>query len=182
MMIFEVAPPLGFASGLQLGQSLGKVVTYFKSTCQKSLTIQHSASSPIGHDIKVLVSDLGMELFFDPALQVLTMIKIANLTQSSFSYSGTMFCTPTNLATFHTIYSLFGPTFPGKLEGKDYSLQYRGIHFIFEIPEKFLPLKDLELPLLLPDGTSPTLKSFTLITGKDQKVEYEEAIVLVIIC
>ena len=110
------------------------------------------------------------------------MIKIVNLTQSSFSYSGTKFCTPTNLATFHTIYSLFGPTFPGKLEGKDYSLQYRGIHFNFEIPEKFLPLKDLELPLLLPDGTSPTLKSFTLITGKDQKVEYEEAIVLVIIC
>ena len=177
-MNFELQPPFGFADSIKLGQSLRQIVKYLKSTFDYSLKIQHSATAPLEIDIKVVILELGLDLLFDPNLQLLTAINVVEVMKSSFTYAGTKFCSPSNLATFHTIYSLFGPTFPGKIMNKEYHLQYRGINFVFEIPEKFLPLKDLELPLVLPDKTSPNLKSFTLVAGEDRKFNVRETIVM----
>ena len=180
-MLFEIAPPLGFANGLQLGQSLRHVVSYFKSHHDYSIKIQHCSQYPTEHEVKVVIAELGIELSFNPTLQVLNTIHVVDLNQSSYSYLGTTFCSPYSPTTFHTIYRLFGPTFPGKVENDEYHLQYRGINFIFDIPEQYLPLTDVELPLILPDGTSPNLKAFTLVPGDERKPITPETTIAIVI-
>ncbi|CAG8464098.1 19863_t:CDS:2 [Racocetra fulgida] len=55
----------------------------------------------------------------------------------------------------------FSPTYPGELDKtkNEYTLSYPGVSFVFPIPEEHISLfiSSTDLPLELPDGTSPLL-------------------------
>lgn len=82
-----------------------------------------------------------------------------------------MFSSSKITPTFISIYSLFGPTYPGSLcEDNIYCLEYPGISFEFPLPESMLPLKPDELPFLSKDKTTPTLLSISIFYGERDEI------------
>eukprot|EP00936_MAST-01D_sp_MAST-1D-sp1_P001674 g1674.t1 len=73
--------------------------------------------------------------------------------------------------TFQHIYELFGPTFAGSYDEQydAYILTYNGVSVLFPIPERYRSRYDgggTELPLELPDGTTPAASRIILFHGK----------------
>ena len=102
-------------------------------------------------------------------MQRLKSIQVYDLGILSLSYSGVTF-TGTSTPTFDRIYQLFGPTFPGSMKDIHYLLNYPGLTFTFEIPEKYRKLYEgttQEIPIELPDGSTPISNFMIIYRGKD---------------
>lgn len=67
--------------------------------------------------------------------------------------------------TFSTVYRVLGPTFPGRLDDQGiYWLTYPGLALAFPVPKAFHSqyAQSEELPLELPDGTTPVVSALRL--------------------
>lgn len=163
-MIFEVVPGIGVKDQFILGTPIVSMINFLKSKRPHlPYQLQFSQDSPLESDICINIPLIGIKLTYDAISQRLKSLDIFDLERLQLQYQGNLFrcfvltssvnATP----TFSSIYSLFGPIYPGSLDKNDYSLNYPGITFVFPIPESMLPLSPGELPFISADGISPIL-------------------------
>jgi hypothetical protein len=171
----RVSPGIGvgpFNLGLLLNEAIELLQT---GTPQKPFKIMYNEGDPLSSTITVCVPDDGLQLRFDPLTQRLVLIDFFDLTKVQLSYASprkreSVFAGPKVLATFLLVYDLFGPTYPGHydFERKAYFLEYNGLSFLFPIPDEYTSryIKGTdELPLELPDGTTPATTRLFVFSG-----------------
>lgn len=137
--------------------------------------VVYAPKHPLEKDIVLRVEDLGMQLRFEPTTQRLVMIDIFDITKLGLSYAGTHFgAHDVTRSKFLNLYKVFGPTYPGTLERNLglYFLRYVGICLMFPIPMQFQHLfhnESKDLPLELPDGSSPPVQRLMIFSGNDER-------------
>uniref|UniRef100_A0A061R1P5 Upf0183 protein n=2 Tax=Tetraselmis sp. GSL018 TaxID=582737 RepID=A0A061R1P5_9CHLO len=155
-----------------LGMPIGKAVANIQDSKTEHHIVEvkytHSAESVGCRDIVLNFPEAGMHLRFEPHSQRLRLIEVYDLSRMQVRFAQALVGGASNTATFVRIYDLFGPTFPGELDlqGARYSLHYPGLSFVFPIPRQHAPqLKEAELPLEFPDGTTPVASRIALYSG-----------------
>jgi len=125
-------------------------------------------------DIILNFPEAGMHLRFEPYSQRLRLIEIYDLSRMQVRYGQSLVGGASNTATFVRIYDLFGPTFPGELDtgSSRYTLNYPGLSFIFPLQRQHAALlKEAELPLEFPDGTTPVASRICVYSGTINKLQ-----------
>eukprot|EP01133_Synstelium_polycarpum_P007047 gene7047-8195_t len=145
------------------GKSLGDFV----------LEIIFNDADPLSIDIVLKLVDDGVLLRFAPSSQRLRVIEIFDVSKLMLSYRGSIFSSSENVASFVNIYSKFGPSYPGDFNAKKsvYHLHYPGLSFSFPISPKFNSLysEGTELPVELPDGSTPIVSKIFVYSGLQMK-------------
>mmetsp|Transcript_28431 Transcript_28431/g.45774 ORF Transcript_28431/g.45774 Transcript_28431/m.45774 type:complete len:417 (-) Transcript_28431:1884-3134(-) len=162
-----------FQLGMGVNDALVLLKKYFVPKRPK-VDVVYSSKMPLEQDIVLKVEELGLHLRFEPVSQRLRMIDVFDLTKLSISYSGSTVGSKTSpRPSFLQLYKIFGPTYPGEYdEALDmYLLRYRGICFMFSLPDdlKAVYAKTNELPLELRDGTSPLAGRMMVYNGFDER-------------
>ncbi|GBG33604.1 UPF0183 protein CG7083 [Hondaea fermentalgiana] len=135
----------------------------------------YALKQPLEKDIVLLVEDLGLQLRFEPSTQRLRMIDIFEVSRITLAYAGTIFgAQDAARSKFINLYKVFGPTYPGTLDSYNglYFLRYTGICLMFPIPVEFQHLfhsESKELPLELPNGSSPLVHRLMIFAGNDER-------------
>jgi len=159
----------------QLGMALPDAIELLKADATHFELLFNDAE-PLQSDICLKVPKDGMNLRFEPKSQRLHLIDVYDLMMCRLSYTkntvNTCFADAHLTPTFLLIYELFGPTYPGQYDKSKqaYFLKYPGLSFLFPIPEEFRDLYDgtgnnNEVPLEMPDGTTPAATRFFVYTG-----------------
>ena len=120
--------------------------------------------------------DNGFILEFEPFQQTLKKILVYKFTSIKIYYNNSLI-SRNSPPSFSQIYKLFGPTTPGRYDDKKmvYSLLYPSLIFNFAIPQQYNDLfvekysirkRDIEIPVNLPDNSSPLLDHLILFEGE----------------
>eukprot|EP00761_Pharyngomonas_kirbyi_P000534 gb/GECH01000534.1/.p1 GENE.gb/GECH01000534.1/~~gb/GECH01000534.1/.p1 ORF type:complete len:437 (+),score=111.86 gb/GECH01000534.1/:1-1311(+) len=176
MLELKVIP--GKSVGLfQIGMPLSNAITHLRRNSKeiKKVEVIYNENDPLNYGPVLTLLDSGIILRFEPHSQRLISIEVSDLRQVKLSYSGTVFTgTPSRVPTFVQVYQLFGPTYPGKFQqsSRTYHLHYSGVTFLFPIPSKYereyaASSDSDEIPMELPDGTTPVARSMRVFYGKD---------------
>lgn len=150
-----------------LGEKVMDSLTKLRASAAE-IEVRYPQEPPL--DAGIVVVDLlkGIELLFDCLSQRLVSITARNPCSAELTHKGVALSSgdTTNLPTFAKTYKLFGPTFPGQMmsERGGYVLSYPGVSFVFPIPAKYEALcrEPDQLPLELPDGTTPVASRLTV--------------------
>jgi hypothetical protein len=179
----NVVPAEG-AGPYKLGMLLNACIGVLKRA-NKKFALLYDESASLETDICLRVHDDGVNLRFEPRSQRLLLIDVYNLSKVKLSLcregANTVFADGGDvLPTFLLIYELFGPTYPGHYNSQydAYFLDYRGLCLLFPIPEEFRHLYQRDggstncanggnndVPLELPDGTTPAATRFFIYHG-----------------
>lgn len=158
-----------------LGMSISEALNIVKHNNVQINTVQiiFNDNDPLSLDIVIKLVDDGVLLRFEPKSQRLKVIEIFDVKKLSLSYRGSIFNQEDHTATFVDIYSKFGPSYPGdfNLEKSIYHLHYPGLSFSFRIPTAFKSLyqSSTELPVELPDGSTPLVEKIFVYSGLQMK-------------
>ncbi|KAI9205588.1 uncharacterized protein BJ171DRAFT_615043 [Polychytrium aggregatum] len=154
-----------FALGMPMDMLINAIRT---EPCIVKTDFKYSNTSPLGVDIVLDLVDNGICFRIDPVSQRLKCIELYEFSKLRLTYKSIDFSSNKHLATFILIYKTFGPTNPGEyLADYRYSLKYPGISFLFPIPEKYFPTKKTnDLPLSLPDGSTPIVNRIYIYQGE----------------
>lgn len=170
-----IVVPAEGAGPYKLGMLLNACVGVLKRA-NKTFALLYDELDPLLTDICLRVHDDGVNLRFEPRSQRLLLIDVYDLSKMQLSLCkggvNTVFADGGDvLPTFLLIYELFGPTYPGHYNRQydAYFLDYRGLCLLFPIPEEFRHLYqkdgDNDVPLELPDGTTPAATRFFIYHG-----------------
>ena len=128
---FRLSPSASFgpfALGDSLNQCIHLLRTRFRS--HKTQILSHP-TRPYEAPILLKIIPWSVTLFFSSGSQRLVKIEIQNPSALSLSFSNsTSVFGPNNVPTLLKLYTLLGPTYPGKREGDQYTLQYPGLWFV----------------------------------------------------
>ncbi|KAG9299643.1 hypothetical protein G9A89_020814 [Geosiphon pyriformis] len=155
----------------RLGTSIWDVINFLReqSRLMPSVDFKYSDESPLSTDLFLSLPTNGLHLRFDAASQRLKCIEIFDFSKLRLAYQDSEVSSNKVVPTFLLIYKIFGPTYPGEFDrGKEeYTLNYPGVSFVFPIPEEHISLftTSSDLPLELPDGTSPLLSHLYIFHG-----------------
>lgn len=125
----------------------------------------------IQEEIQIYIPQWGMRCRFLPRSQSLYLIDILDIQSCPYSLNGVTIFQSNYKTTFKNLQKVLGPSFPGnslyricnlctgKFIDEFYLLQFDGVGLLFSIPTEFQSLYSdgSNLPLELPDGTSPIL-------------------------
>lgn len=145
---------------------------------QPEFDVVYSAESPLDTQVILRCKELGLQLRFEPRSQRLVCVEASNLSELPLSYQKSLFSgsavAEDYVSSFIKVYRLFGPTYPGKYdpEVEHYVIKYQGLCIMFRIPQQFAETYEIndELPIELPDGSSPTLARLFVYSGFDLNV------------
>ncbi|KAF7110132.1 hypothetical protein CFC21_110285 [Triticum aestivum] len=139
--------------------------------------VKYFDEEPLKLDFVISFPDHGFHLRFDPWSQRLRLIEIFDVKRLQLRYATSLIGGPSTLATFVSVYALFGPTFPGIYDKERgmYTLFYPGLSFAFPIPSQYTNFFNngevADLPLEFPDGTTPvTCRVSIYDSSTDSKV------------
>ncbi|WOL13142.1 UPF0183 protein [Canna indica] len=175
----DLRPGLGmgpFTLGMPLHEAFAQVE--HQPNIYDVVHVKYLDEEPLKLDIVISFPDHGFHLRFDPWSQRLRLIEVYDIKRLQMRYATSLIGGPSTLATFVAVYTLFGPTFPGTYD-KDrgtYILFYPGLSFAFPIPSQYTYCYQntevsAELPLELPDGTTPvTCRVCIYDSSSDSKV------------
>lgn len=164
-----------------LGTPIRAVINHVKGM-HTQMNISYCDAEQTRSDTCLSLPEYGLHLRFDAASQRLRVIDLFDvakpdeLSLAPLAGGGDgerrVFASATGVQpTFQHIYELFGPTFAGRYDERygAYILTYNGVSILFPIPERFRSRYDgsgTELPLELPDGTTPAASRIMLFHGK----------------
>ena len=179
MKDFEVKP--GVALGpFKLGSFVNDVLRQMQDAFlpeRPEIDVLYSSEQPLGTQVILRSKELGLQLRFEPTSQRLVCIEVSNLNKMPLSYQNCVFSGASEdsyVESFIKVYGLFGPTYPGKYdpEFEHYVIKYQGLCIMFHIPEEFSEMYEIndELPIELPNGTSPSLSRLFVYSGFDVNV------------
>ncbi|CAG8441338.1 1435_t:CDS:2 [Diversispora eburnea] len=157
----------------RLGTSIWDVINFLRKQSRviPSVDLKYTDESPVTTDLFLSLSVNGMHLRFDGPTQRLKMIEVYDFSKLRLTYQDSEVSSSKVAPTFLSIYKIFGPTYPGELDSStnEYTLNYPGVSFVFPIPEKHVSLyiSSSDLPLELPDGTSPILSRLYTFHGSN---------------
>eukprot|EP01029_Cantina_marsupialis_P017900 TRINITY_DN4042_c0_g1_i2.p1 TRINITY_DN4042_c0_g1~~TRINITY_DN4042_c0_g1_i2.p1 ORF type:complete len:394 (-),score=55.08 TRINITY_DN4042_c0_g1_i2:33-1214(-) len=171
---FDVAPShsIGpFVIGMKIHDALSRLQSMMPEIEAKLI---YSTGCPLAVDTTIDLDQIGIKLYFCPITQRLRVIDAYDMAKVALAYEGSSFSGDIVTSTFLLVYELFGPTFPGTWdpESKQYFLHYRGISFCFSIPERYRELyvgPHEDIPLQLPDGSTPRTQRVLIYGGTDLK-------------
>ncbi|CAG8491376.1 5506_t:CDS:10 [Ambispora leptoticha] len=162
----------------RLGTSIWDVINFLReqSRFMPSVDFKYSDVSPLSTDLYLSLPSNGMHLRFDAQTQRLKSIEVYDFSKLRLVYRNNVrnnevkcVCSDKVVPNFLLIYEIFGPTYPGEFDPdkKEYTLNYPGVSFVFPIPEEHLSLikSSEDLPVELPDGTSPLLSHLYIYQG-----------------
>ncbi|EFA80378.1 UPF0183 family protein [Heterostelium album PN500] len=161
-----------FILGMTISEALNVIKPGNVAVINK-VDIIFNDADPLSIDIVLKLVDDGVLLRFAPSSQRLRVIEIFDVSRLALSYRGSIFSSSDNIASFVNIYSKFGPSYPGDFNAKKsvYHLHYPGLSFSFPIPPKFNTLysEGTELPVELPDGSTPLVSKIFIYSGLQMK-------------
>ncbi|GAM19269.1 hypothetical protein SAMD00019534_024440 [Acytostelium subglobosum LB1] len=161
-----------FVLGMTISEALN-VIKHNNVAVINKVDIIFNDSDPLSIDIVLKLVDDGVLLRFAPSSQRLRVIEIFDVSKLALSYRGSIFSNSESIASFVNIYSKFGPSYPGDFNAKKnvYHLHYPGLSFSFPIPPKFNSLysEGTELPVELPDGSTPVVSKVFVYSGLQMK-------------
>lgn len=138
-------PGKGIGNTLRLGKSLYTTIKALDKFGYK-MKIIYSGKDYLNTPVMILLPEIGVRLVFSSLKLVL--IEILDLQKLKLSYNNKVLNplvhdeNNNELLTLKTVYNkIFGPTYPGTLQGEDYILSYNGISFKFHINLKVLVTK-----------------------------------------
>ncbi|CAG8517869.1 12557_t:CDS:10 [Ambispora gerdemannii] len=175
----------------RLGTSIWDVINSLRdqSRSMPSVDFKYSEESPLSIDLFISLPGNGMHLRFDAPTQRLKSIEVYDFSKVRLAYQDSEVSSSKVVPNCLLIYEIFGPTYPGEFdpEKKEYTLNYpiaefqkyslqqnfqhlfgsKGVSFVFPIPEEYLSIikTSADLPLELPDGTSPLLSHLYIYHG-----------------
>ncbi|KYQ92158.1 UPF0183 family protein [Tieghemostelium lacteum] len=158
-----------------LGMSISDALNIIKqnNVLIDSAQIIFNDNDPLSIDIVIRLVNDGIILLFEPKSQRLRVIEIFDIKKLTLSYRGVVFSKEMQVATFVDIYNKFGPSYPGDFNDSKsiYHLHYPGLSFSFKIPKEFNSLyqESTELPVELPDGTTPMVEKIFIYSGQQMK-------------
>ncbi|RIB26842.1 hypothetical protein C2G38_2162196 [Gigaspora rosea] len=147
----------------RLGTSVWDIINFLREQSRviPSVDLKYTDESPILTDLFLSLPANGINMRFDGPTQRLKSIEVNDFSKLRLTYQDSEVSSSKAAPTFLSIYKIFGPTYPGELDKKknEYTLNYPGVSFVFPIPEEHISLfvSSTDLPLELPDGTSPLL-------------------------
>lgn len=176
MRALEVLP--GVALGpFKLGAFINDVLKQMQDAFlpqRPEIDVLYSTELPLETQVILRCPKLGLQLRFEARSQRLVCIEASNMAQLPLSYQNAEFSGAAEegyLSSFIKVYRLFGPTYPGKYDPEVgfYVIKYQGLCIMFSIPEEFSEIYEIndELPIELPDGTSPSLERLFVYSGFD---------------
>eukprot|EP00897_Mesotaenium_endlicherianum_P009479 jgi/Mesen1/855/ME000112S10998 len=176
LTILDLRPGAGFGPftlGMPMCEAL--VVCEQPNSQFGTAHIKYCEEHPMGRDIVIAFPKKGFHLCFDPRSQRLRLMEVFDLTRLQLRYAASVLGGPSVAATFVRVYAALGPTFPGQFDSARniYTLLYPGLAVAFPIPAQFATscLKpQAELPLELPDGTTPVATRVRLFAGSPARV------------
>ncbi|KAL1915476.1 uncharacterized protein VTP21DRAFT_6600 [Calcarisporiella thermophila] len=144
----------------KLGMSVWDICERLKEQVRvfPNVEFKYSQDTPLSTDFILSLTQNGINLRFEPLAQRLKLIEIFDFERLKLTYQGGGdICSVRTDPTFLVVYKLFGPTYPGEFDKqtKRYILGYPGISFTFPISDPDALTSSAELPIELPDGTSP---------------------------
>ena len=138
-------PGKGIGSTIRLGKSLYTTIKALDKFGYK-MKIIYSGKDYLNTPVMILLPDIGVRLVFSSL--VLVLIEILDLQLLKLSYNNKILNpwahdeNNIDFLTLKSVYNkIFGPTYPGTLQGEDYILSYNGISFKFHINLKVLVTK-----------------------------------------
>ncbi|CAG8695122.1 8248_t:CDS:1 [Acaulospora morrowiae] len=155
----------------RLGASIWDVINFLREQSRviPSVDLKYAEESPIITDLFLSLPANGINMRFDGLIQRLKVIEVYDFSKLRLTYQDSEVSSSKVAPTFLSIYKIFGPTYPGELDKtrKEYTLNYPGVSFVFPIPEEHISLyiSSTDLPLELPDGTSPLLSRLYAFHG-----------------
>ncbi|KAL1931629.1 hypothetical protein VTP01DRAFT_9772 [Rhizomucor pusillus] len=158
----------------RLGSSLWDTIQLLKDRPHYFSTVElkYSQEEPIKYDFIIALPLNGINLRFDGSSQRMKSIECFDPSKVKLTYQNSDVSSDRSIPTFLQIYRSFGPTYPGEFdwERSIYTLKYPGLAFTFPIParHKNLYKSSTDLPLELPDGTTPIASRVYLYTGNSQ--------------
>ncbi|CAI5527371.1 unnamed protein product [Closterium sp. Naga37s-1] len=101
-----------------------------------SIVVNYSHQEPLSLDIVIAFPHLGFRLCFDPHVQRLHRIDVADISRLHLRFGASLLGGPMQAPTFAHVYSVLGPTFPGAYTARSacYTLAYPGMALLFPIP------------------------------------------------
>lgn len=179
MLTLEVVPgkSLGF---FDIGMPINTVMTILQRRSRDlvHVDIKYSQDECLTQDIVLDLTNEGIELRFDSALQQLKVIDVYDPSKVLVKYAERVFGRGQTPPTFAHIYKLFGPSHPGTFEDghKSYLFSYPGLSFFFKIPSKHVKMyKDRDdeacdfVPVEFPDHTSPLARRMVVFSGESHR-------------
>ncbi|CAI2171113.1 2419_t:CDS:10 [Funneliformis geosporum] len=158
----------------RLGTSIWDINNFIREQSRiiPSVDLKYDEEAPISTDIFLSLTANGIHMRFDSASQRLKSIQVSDFSKLRLTYHDSEVSSIKVTPTFLSIYKIFGPTYPGELDSKkkEYTLNYPGISFVFPIPEEHISFYTsssgmTDLPMELPDGTSPLLSRLYTFHG-----------------
>ncbi|GJP29636.1 hypothetical protein CLOM_g19162 [Closterium sp. NIES-68] len=154
-----------FSLGMALCDALAEVETQLGVF--DSIVVNYCQQEPLARDIVIAFPHLGFRLCFDPHVQRLHRIDVADISRLHLRFGASLLGGPMQAPTFAHVYSVLGPTFPGayNTEASCYTLAYPGMALLFPIPAHHhhcFQQPSQDLPMQLPDGSAPRLSRVVL--------------------
>jgi hypothetical protein len=163
--IIKIIPGIGIHQAFIIGTPINKITEFLKLKLPKTqYTLKYSIKVP-----NIVIETANLTLRFCPKTQRLLTIEIRDFNAFELQYNDNIFSNIKITPTFILVYKLFGPTVPGVLDNKVYSLNYPGVTFEFPLMDSILPLKSGELPFLSREKTTPILSKIFIYHGEDPK-------------
>eukprot|EP00301_Raphidiophrys_heterophryoidea_P005594 c12334_g2_i3.p1 GENE.c12334_g2_i3~~c12334_g2_i3.p1 ORF type:complete len:389 (-),score=100.35 c12334_g2_i3:498-1664(-) len=163
MLTLEVNPAHSLGPFV-LGMSVGECLDFLRAPPNSSdfpvIDVKYNEQEVYNHPIVLDLVENGISLQFDAVSQLLVLMIVHSPALIKLSYRSIVFNAPNVQPAFGTICpQLFGMTQSGEWSStttsSSYLLKYPGISFRFEIPTEFRNAFKEDLPIELPDGSSP---------------------------
>eukprot|EP01125_Pyxidicula_operculata_P014729 TRINITY_DN4940_c0_g1_i1.p1 TRINITY_DN4940_c0_g1~~TRINITY_DN4940_c0_g1_i1.p1 ORF type:complete len:339 (-),score=42.24 TRINITY_DN4940_c0_g1_i1:214-1230(-) len=140
-----------FDLGATLNSTIQYIKDYRKDVSSKSpVIIRFNVTDPMFMSLCLDITDLGVELRFNPVTQKLELIRVYNFQKQNFFYNGRQFSGKESIPSFPAIHDCFGPTLAGKYseDTNKFELHYPGMIFVFDVPSSYdsQSLKSGKLP------------------------------------
>jgi len=156
-----------------IGMPIGSALEYIQKHGMRMRNNEFlfHAEDPLSSDLVLTLLDCGLRLRFDARQQRLKLIDVFDWAKITMTYDGASLGKNGNTeGSFRSLYRVFGLTFPGSFDQKrcQYLLQYPGLCFVFALPKGFQDNQNaVELPLDLPDGSSPPVARLFIHSGSN---------------
>ncbi|CAH1757687.1 7217_t:CDS:10 [Entrophospora sp. SA101] len=160
--------------GKSLGTSIWDMINFLREQSRviPRVDLKYSEESPLSTDSFLTLPANGINMRFDAQSQRLKSVEVYDFSKLRLIYQDNEFCSNKVAPTFLSIYKIFGPTYLGESEKSqeiknsnytlNYTLNYPGISFMFPIPADYKYNCSTDLPLELPDKSSPLLSRLRL--------------------
>ncbi|RIA92291.1 hypothetical protein C1645_765441 [Glomus cerebriforme] len=155
----------------RLGASIWDIINFLREQIRiiPSVDLKYDDEAPISTDVFLSLPANGIHMRFDGSSQRLKSVQVSDFSKLRLTYQDSEVSSGKVAPSFLSIYKIFGPTYPGELDGekKEYTLNYPGVSFVFPIPEEYISsyISSSDLPMELPNGTSPLLSRLYTFHG-----------------